>query len=42
MADTPNHNYNVPDQGDQDWHQPLNENFEEFEVARNFAPSVGV
>ena len=32
MADTPNHNYNVPDQGDQDWHQPLNENFEEFEV----------
>ena len=32
MADTPNHEYNVPDQGDQDWHQPLNENFEEFEV----------
>ncbi|PSQ35271.1 hypothetical protein BRD08_07545 [Halobacteriales archaeon SW_10_66_29] len=32
MADTPNHEYNVPAQGDQDWHQPLNENFEEFEV----------
>ena len=32
MADTPNHEYNVRDQGDQDWHQPLNENFEEFEV----------
>lgn len=32
MADTTNHEYNVPDQGDQDWHQPLNENFEDFEV----------
>jgi len=32
MADTPNHEYNVPAQGDQDWHQPLNENFEAFEV----------
>ena len=32
MADTPNHEYNVPDQGDQNWHNPLNENFEAFEV----------
>jgi len=32
MADTPNHEYNVPDQGDQDWHNPLNKNFEAFEV----------
>jgi hypothetical protein len=31
MADTPNHEYNVPDQGDQDWHNPLNENFEAFD-----------
>lgn len=32
MADTPNHEYNVPDQGDQDWHNPLNENFEDFDT----------
>jgi hypothetical protein len=32
MADTPNHDYNVPQQGTQDWHNPLNENFEAFEV----------
>jgi hypothetical protein len=32
MAETPNHEYNVPDQGQQDWHVPLNENFEAFEV----------
>jgi len=32
MADTTNHEYNVPDQGDQDWHSPFNENFEDFEV----------
>jgi hypothetical protein len=32
MADTPNHEYNVPQQGTQDWHNPLNENFEAFEV----------
>ena len=32
MAETPNHNYNVPSQGEQDWHVPLNENFEAFET----------
>jgi len=32
MADTPNHEYNVPDQGDENWHEPLNENFAAFEV----------
>jgi hypothetical protein len=32
MADTPNHGYNVPDQGDEDWHQPLNENFEAYDT----------
>ena len=32
MAETPNHKYNVPNQGQQDWHVPLNDNFEAFEV----------
>jgi hypothetical protein len=32
MAETPNHEYNVPGQGDQNWHVPLNDNFEAFEV----------
>lgn len=32
MAETPNHGYNVPDAGTQDWHEPLNANFETFEV----------
>ncbi len=32
MAETPNHGYNVPDEGTQDWHEPLNQNFEAFEV----------
>jgi hypothetical protein len=27
-----NHEYNVPDEGQQDWHNPLNENFEAFGV----------
>jgi len=26
--ETPNHGYNVPKEGTQDWHNPLNENFE--------------
>jgi hypothetical protein len=28
MPKTPNHDYNVPSEGDENWHQPLNENFE--------------
>jgi len=32
MADTPNHGYSVPDEGEENWHVPLNENFEAFEV----------
>ena len=32
MTDTLNHEYNVPDHGSQDWHSPLNENFEAFEA----------
>ena len=28
FGDTPNHGYNVPDEGTSDWHVPLNENFE--------------
>jgi hypothetical protein len=32
MSETPNHEYNVPDKGEQDWHQPLNANFQALEV----------
>lgn len=32
MVDTPNHAYNAPDPGTEDWHGPLNENFERFDV----------
>lgn len=32
MPDTTNHNYNVPNKGDTDWHKPLNENWLSFEV----------
>jgi type VI secretion system secreted protein Hcp len=32
MTKTPNHNYNVPEPGDQNWHQPLNENFEQHDT----------
>jgi len=27
MTETPNHGYNTPSKGTQDWHEPLNENF---------------
>jgi hypothetical protein len=32
MPETPNHSYNVPDRGAQDWHVPLNENFRQYDV----------
>lgn len=32
MVETPNHGYNVPDPGTEDWHTPLNANFEAFDV----------
>jgi hypothetical protein len=32
MAETPNHSYNVPESGRQNWHEPLNQNFQAFEV----------
>jgi len=32
MAETPNHGYNVPDPGASDWHEPLNENFEQYDT----------
>lgn len=32
MSETPNHEYNVPDAGTQDWHTPLNENFETLDT----------
>lgn len=32
MPETPNHNYNLPNPGDQNWHQPLNENFRQYDT----------
>ncbi len=32
MAETPNHGYNVPEEGEKNWHEPLNDNVEAFEV----------
>ena len=32
MPNTPNHNYNAPDEGATNWHVPLNENFENLDV----------
>jgi hypothetical protein len=32
MSRTPNHGYNVPEEGEQDWHRPLNENFEAYDT----------
>lgn len=32
MPQTPNHEYNVPNEGEQDWHVPLNENFEQIDT----------
>jgi hypothetical protein len=32
MPETPNHGYNVPDEGTQNWHEPLNENFEAYDT----------
>lgn len=31
MSETPNHGYNTPDEGQENWHEPLNENFAEFD-----------
>jgi len=32
MSPTPNHGYNTPSQGAQDWDQPLNQNFTDFDI----------
>jgi hypothetical protein len=32
MTETPNDTYKQPDKGSQDWHQPLNNNFEELDT----------
>ncbi len=32
MPQTPNHGYNVPEEGATDWHEPLNENFEQYDT----------
>ena len=32
MPETPNHSYNVPNEGAQDWHVPLNENFRQYDT----------
>jgi hypothetical protein len=31
MPQTTNHGYNVPNKGDQNWHEPLNENFRQYD-----------
>ncbi|WP_254832733.1 tail fiber domain-containing protein [Haloglomus salinum] len=32
MPETPNHSYNIPEEGATDWHQPLNENFRQYDT----------
>lgn len=32
MPQTPNHGYNLPNEGATDWHNPLNENFEQYDT----------
>lgn len=32
MTKTPNHNYNAPSKGTEDWHVPLNENFTQLDI----------
>lgn len=32
MAQTPNHGYNVPEEGEENWHVPLNENFQQYDT----------
>jgi len=32
MPQTPNHSYNVPNEGDTDWHLPLNDNFQQYDI----------
>jgi len=52
MSETPNHGYDVPDEGTQNWHEPLNGNFEALEVdvelrdagspgANGYSPAAG-
>ncbi|MEF8894486.1 hypothetical protein [Halodesulfurarchaeum sp.] len=44
MPKTPNHGYNVPAEGEQDWHVPLNENFEQYDTdieIRDVSDNVG-
>lgn len=32
MPETPNHGYNIPEKGVENWHEPLNENFEQHDT----------
>jgi hypothetical protein len=32
MTNTPNHNYNIPAQGEENWHVPLNNNFNQLDI----------
>jgi len=32
MSQIPNHGYNVPNKGDPNWHQPLNDNFQQYDT----------
>lgn len=41
MTETPNHGYNTPDKGTQNWHEPLNENFEQHDTDIEIRDQVG-
>jgi type VI secretion system Hcp family effector len=41
MTETPNHGYNTPEKGTQNWHEPLNENFEQHDTDIEIRDQVG-
>jgi len=41
MAETPNHEYNVPSEGQQNWHVPLNENFQQYDTDIEIRDAAG-
>jgi hypothetical protein len=41
MPQTPNHGYNVPNEGEQDWHIPLNQNFRSYDTDIEIRDAAG-
>jgi hypothetical protein len=41
MPQTPNHGYNVPNEGAQDWHIPLNQNFRQYDTDIEIRDAAG-